>query len=51
MVVLVRWLEHERQYTIGIQKFLKELGVEVSEERIKQIIKKFLEQQEMSDAE
>lgn len=47
MIVLVKWSEHDRQYTIGISKFLEQLGVNVNDEQIKIVIKKLLEQEEM----
>lgn len=49
MIVLVKWQEHDRQYTIGISKFLKQLGVNVNDEEIKAVIKKLLEQEEMTN--
>lgn len=51
MIVLVKWQEHDRQYTIGLQKFLKCLQLEVTDEQIKLAIKKLLEQQEMTPNE
>lgn len=47
MIVLVKWTEHDRQYTIGINKFLQRLGVDVDDAKIQQTIKKLLEQEEM----
>lgn len=47
MIVLVKWSEHDRQYTIGISKFLQQLGIEISDEQIKAVIKKLLEQEEL----
>lgn len=51
MIVLVRWNEHDRQYTIGLQKFLKRLNLEVTDDEIKQAIKQLLEQEEMTPNE
>lgn len=51
MIVLVKWSEHDRHYTIGISKFLKQLGVEINEEQIKLAVKKLLEQEEMKSGE
>ena len=51
MIVLVRWQEHDRQYSIGLQKFLKCLQLEVTDEQIKNAIKTLLEQQEMTPNE
>ena len=51
MIVLVRWTNHDRQYTIGLQKFLKCLQLEVTDEQIKNAIKELLEQQEMTQYE
>lgn len=48
MIVLVKWTEHDRQYTIGINKFLDKLGVNVEDEKIQLTIKKLLEQEEMT---
>jgi len=47
MIVLVRWQEHDRQYTIGLQQFLKKAGIDVKNEKIEATIKKLLEQEEM----
>lgn len=47
MIVLVKWHEHGRQYTIGISRLMQLLNLDVSEEQIKQAIIKLLEQEEM----
>lgn len=47
MIVLVKWQEHNRQYTIGINKFFDKLGIDVDNAKIEQTIKKLLEQEEM----
>lgn len=51
MEVLVRWKEHDRQYTMGIQTFLKKLNIQIPDSQIQETIKKLLEQQEMTNAE
>lgn len=51
MIVLVKWREHDREYIIGLQKFLKSLQLEVTDEQIKNAIKTLLEQQEMTPNE
>lgn len=48
MIVLVKWNEHDRQYTIGLSRFLKELGVDVEDAKIELTLKKLLEQEEMT---
>ncbi len=47
MIVLVRWEDHDRQYTIGINKFFDKLDIDVDNAKIEQTIKKLLEQEEM----
>lgn len=51
MIVLVKWQEHDRSYTIGISRFLKELNLNVDNAKIEQTIKKLLEQEEMQSGE
>lgn len=48
MIVKVSWTEHDRVYTIGINRLFELLKLDVSEEEIKQAIKKLLEQEEMT---
>lgn len=48
MIVLVKWQEHDRQYTIGISRLFQLLKLKVSDEDIQQAIKKLLEQEEMT---
>lgn len=48
MIVKVSWTEHDRVYTIGISRLFQLLELEVSDEQIKQAIKKLLEQEEMT---
>jgi len=48
MIVKVEWTEHERRYTIGIKRFLKELGIDVNDEQIKTATKHLLEQEEFN---
>lgn len=47
MIVKVEWKHHNRTYSIGITKFLKALGHDVDEAKIKATIKKLLAQNEM----
>jgi hypothetical protein len=51
MIVVVKWQEHNRAYTIGLQQFLKKLGVDVQNETIELTVKKLLEQQELAEYE
>lgn len=51
MIVLVKWEEHNRQYQIGIQRFLKSMNINVDDAQIQTAIIKLLEQQEMKYAE
>jgi ribosomal protein L12E/L44/L45/RPP1/RPP2 len=51
MIVIVKWKEHNREYEIGIQRFLKTMGIDVDDAKIKTTIKHLLEQQEMRRAE
>ncbi len=51
MIVLVKWHEHDRTYTIGIQAFLKKLGADVDDAKIQETVKKLLEQEEMERGE
>ena len=51
MIVLVKWEEHNRQYQIGINKFLRAMNLNVNDAQIEQAIRKLLEQQEMQYAE
>jgi len=51
MIVLVKWEEHNRQYQIGIQKFLRTMSIDVNDAQIEKAIRKLLEQQEMKYAE
>lgn len=47
MIVLVKWTAHNRQYSIGLQEFLKQLDIDVKNEKIEQTVKRLLEQQEL----
>lgn len=47
MIVLVKWAEHDRMYSMGLQPFLKQLGLDVDNAIIELTIKKLLEQQEL----
>ncbi len=51
MIVKVEWIEHNRVYSMGIVRFLKLLGYDVDDKKIKQVVKQLLEQQEMADGE
>lgn len=51
MKVIVKWAEHDRVYSIGLQKFLKCLHLEVTDDEIKNAIKRLLEQEEMTNGE
>ena len=46
MIVLVKWTTHNRQYSIGLQEFLKQLDIDVDNAKIELTVKKLLEQQE-----
>ena len=48
MIVKVSWTEHDRIYTIGISRLFELLQLDVTDEQIKQAIKKLLEQEEMT---
>lgn len=47
MRVSVSWTNHNRRYTIDLQHFLKQIGIEVSEDQLKAAARKLLEQNEM----
>ena len=51
MIVLVKWTAHNRQYSIGLQEFLKQLDIDVKNEKIEQTVKRLLEQQELKPHE
>ena len=51
MIVLVKWEEHNRQYQIGIHRFLQSMDINVDNAQIQKAIIKLLEQQEMKYAE
>lgn len=48
MIVLVKWTAHNRQYSIGLQEFLKQLDIDVKNEKIEATVKRLLEQEEMT---
>lgn len=48
MIVKVEWKEHNRSYTIGIKRFLHELGIDVNDEKLIATTKKLLEQEEFN---
>jgi len=47
MKVFVKWNEHDRLYSVGIQRFLKSLDINVDDAQIISAIKNLLEQEEM----
>jgi hypothetical protein len=51
MIVLVKWKNHDRVYTMGIGPFLKHLGVHVDNAKLNSTIKHLLEQQELKDGD
>lgn len=51
MIVLVKWHEHDRTYTIGLHAFLKKLDVDVDDAKIQETVKKLLEQEDMKRGE
>lgn len=42
IIVKIQWTEHNREYSIGIMHFLKELGLEATEDEILRVVKDFL---------
>jgi hypothetical protein len=46
MRVTISWTTHDRRYTIGLEQFLKTLGLDIKDEDIKAAAKKLLEQRE-----
>lgn len=50
MIVLVKWAEHDRMYSMGLQPFLKKLGIDVDDAEIEQTIKTLLEQEELEQS-
>lgn len=44
-IVKISWVVHNREYEIGIQHFMAELGVEVSEKEILSVVNKLLSKQ------
>lgn len=51
MIVIVKWSEHNRTYSMGIKPFLAHLGVDVDDAKLQQTIKTLLEQQEFTDGD
>jgi len=51
MIVLVKWQDHDRTYTLGLQAFLKELDINVDNAKIQATVKKLLEQEEMESGD
>lgn len=47
MKIVVSWTEHDREYSIGIKRFLEAYGADVDDEKIKKTTRRLLEQQEM----
>jgi hypothetical protein len=48
MRVTISWTTHARKYSIGLQEFLKQMGINVTEEQIKATARKLLEQNEVT---
>lgn len=48
MRVVISWTTHDRRYSIGVSEFLKEMGLDVSDEQIVATAKKLLEQREVA---
>lgn len=44
-IVKISWMWHNRKYELGIQAFLKELGINLSDEEVLAVVKKFLSKQ------
>lgn len=51
MIVLVKWTEHDRMYSMGLQPFLKKLGIDVDDATIAKTVKNLLEQEELEQSE
>ena len=47
MKVLVKWNNHDRVYSIGIQRLFRVLNIDVNDAQIETAIKQLLEQEEM----
>ena len=47
MNLVVRWQDHNREYSYPLIKFFDLADIEMTEEEAKQIVKKLLEQNEM----
>lgn len=51
MIIVVKWKQHDRVYSIGLQKFLKQLNLEITDDDIQNAIKVLLEQRELENGE
>lgn len=51
MRIIVDWTEHDRKYTIGIRQFLLTAGIDLSDEEIKNVIRKLLSNDGLSPTE
>ncbi len=49
MRLTISWTNHDRKYTIGVVEFLKNMGIEVSDDQLKATAKKLLEQRAVQD--
>jgi hypothetical protein len=47
MRLYISWASHNRKYSIGVAEFLKQMGIEVTDEQLVATAKKLLEQQEV----
>lgn len=50
MIVLVKWTEHDRMYSMGLQPFLKKLNIDVDDATIEKTIKILLEQEQLEQS-
>jgi len=46
VIVLVKWEEHDRIYSMGLLEFLKQANLDVDNAKIEATVKRLLEQQE-----
>jgi len=44
-IVKIAWVVHNRQYEVGIIPFLKELGIDVTQQEVLTTVNKFLSKQ------
>jgi len=50
MIVLVKWQEHDRMYSIGLKAFLAKLDIDVDDATIEKTVKQLLEQEELEQS-